>query len=99
MSTNKNQGEGDKASARRYNDHAAEFVAEGKVDQAARTARDFVETEPAAAVAAERTAQRGPGASKVSLEDLMARGRTVVDRMRPMIERAAGKLRAKFTTK
>ena len=97
--TNRNQGEGDKASARRYNNHAAEFVAEGKVDKAAREARDFVEAEPADAAAAERAAKRGPGGTRVSLDDLVAKGRTVVDRVRPMIERAAGKLRAKFSSK
>ncbi len=63
MSTNANQGEGDKASARRYNENAREFVAEGKVDKAALEAEEFVEAEPAEAARAEREAKQGPAAA------------------------------------
>ncbi len=95
MKTNNgNQGEGDKASARRYNENAEEFVADGRVDKAAADARDFVETEPEEAQAAERAGKHGPSSTKVSLDDLMAKGRTVVDRVRPMLDRAADKVRA-----
>ena len=93
---NQNQGEGDKASARRYNEHAQEFVARGRVSKAAADARDYVEEEPEQAQAAERAAKRGPSGTKGSLEDLMAKGRTVVDRVRPIVERAADKVRAAF---
>jgi hypothetical protein len=97
MKTNNgNQGEGDKASARRYNQHAEEFVSDGRVNKAAADAREFVEAEPEEAQAAERAGKRGPSGTKVSLDDLMAKGRTVVDRVRPMIERAADKVRAAF---
>ncbi len=95
MKTNNgNQGEGDKASARRYNQHAEEFVADGRVNKAAADAREFVEAAPAEAMAAERAAKHGP--SKGLLDDLVAKGRNVVDRVRPMIERAADKVRAGF---
>lgn len=61
MKTNNgNQGEGDKASARRYNKNAEEFVADGRVDEAAADAREFVEAEPEEAQAAERAAKSGP---------------------------------------
>jgi hypothetical protein len=39
----KNQGEGDRESARRYNDHAREFVVYGDTRRAARDARDAVD--------------------------------------------------------
>lgn len=37
---NRNQGEGDRKSAERYNKSAQEFVKEGKVERAARNAGD-----------------------------------------------------------
>ena len=39
----KNQGEGDRESARRYNQHAREFVVYGDTRRAARDARDAVD--------------------------------------------------------
>ncbi len=91
-----NQGEGDKASARHYNRDAREFVAEGRVEEAAREAKQYVERDPADAARAERKAQRGPNSPRVSVDELIAKGKTVVDRVRPMLERAADKLRARF---
>ncbi len=91
-----NQGEGDKASARHYNDKVREFVAEGKVDEAARDAKAFVESSPREADRAERKARKGPTGSRVSLEELMAKGRGLVDRVRPMVERATAKLRSRL---
>jgi len=88
-----NQGEGDKASARLYNRHASEFVAEGKVDEAARDAARFVEAEPGAAKRAEKVAQRGPQRSRVSVDELVAKGRTVVDRVRPLVGRVVDSVR------
>ncbi|CAN5252697.1 hypothetical protein BH11MYX1_BH11MYX1_55940 [soil metagenome] len=58
--SNENQGEGDKISARRYNSDVREFIKEGKVEDAARNARDFVDTQPLAAARAERDAKHGP---------------------------------------
>ncbi len=58
--SDKNQGEGDKISARRYNDDLRSYINSGKVDDAAKSARDFVETQPLAAARAERAAKAGP---------------------------------------
>lgn len=94
-----NQGEGDKASARKYNRAAESFVAEGKVGAAAREAEDFVEREPDEAARAEELAKRGPGGAKVSLDDLIAKGRSVVERVaetvKPYVDRARAKLARK----
>jgi hypothetical protein len=56
----KNQGEGDKVSAERYNKDLRSFISEGKVPAAARNARDFVDTQPDLAARDERKAKRGP---------------------------------------
>jgi hypothetical protein len=94
-----NQGEGDRKSARRYNDDVRGFVAEGKVESAARDAAQFVEAEPEEAKAAEQRAKRGPRgvATKVSVDELLAKGRTVIDRMRPIVERVVERVKAKFS--
>jgi hypothetical protein len=97
-SGDRNQGEGDKVSARHYNRQAREFVADGKVDDAAREAKLYVERNPADAERAERQAKRGPK-TRVSVDELIAKGRTVVDRVRPVITRAADKIRSRFGRK
>ncbi|MEO8840335.1 MAG: hypothetical protein ABI591_32885 [Kofleriaceae bacterium] len=58
--TDKNQGEGDKISAEKYNKDLRSYIANSNVDDAARRARDFVETQPDLAAQAERKAKRGP---------------------------------------
>jgi hypothetical protein len=94
-----NQGEGDRVSARHYNKQVEDFVAEGKVDSSAREAERFVEAQPEEAARAERKAKRGPPRTKVSLDELIAMGRTMVDRVRPYVERGVGRLRARFQRK
>jgi hypothetical protein len=98
-----NQGEGDRLSARRYNREVREFVADGQVEPAAREAEAFVAHKPAEAARAERRARRGPQSSRISIDELVAKGQTVVDRMRPVVDRvrpvvdrAVGRLRARF---
>lgn len=92
-----NQGEGDKVSARHYNRAAREFVADGKVDDAARDAARYVEAEPEDATRAEAAARKGPkGQTRVSVDELVAKGRTVVDRVRPMVERVVDRVRSKI---
>ena len=49
-------------------------------------------------VGAERKTRRGPQ-TKVSLDELVGMGRTVVDRLRPYVERGVGRLRARFHRK
>ena len=91
-----NQGEGDRVSARRYNQDVRRFVDEGRVADAAREAKDAVERDPRGAARAEAKAQRGPRGARVSVDELVAKGRTVVERVRPMVSRAAAKLRARL---
>lgn len=55
-----NQGEGDHVSAERYNRDLREFIAEGRVEPAAREAERFVEAHPDEAMRAERKAKSGP---------------------------------------
>ena len=77
-----NQGEGDRASARRYDSHAQEFVASGKVEPAAEQAKAFVDREPAKAAAAEAEARQGPHSSHVlSIDKLVALGRSKLARL------------------
>ncbi|MBC7977987.1 MAG: hypothetical protein H7138_23645 [Myxococcales bacterium] len=93
-----NQGEGDKVAARHYNEQLREFVAGDKVEPAAREAKAYVDEHPIEAKRAERQGKRGP-ASRVSLDELLAKGKSIVDRARPIVERAVGKLRARIAGK
>lgn len=94
-----NQGEGDKDAARHYNEQLRAFVEGGKVQPAARDAEAFVEQQPLEAERAERKAKRGPMATRISMDEVLAKGRTVVERIRPVVERAVDKLRARFARK
>jgi len=94
MTQNKdpNQGEGDRVSARRYDRRVREFVAEGKVPDAANKARLFVERDPDDAAKAEQAAKRGPRGRWASVDEMIAKGHSVVERVRPFVDR----LRARF---
>jgi hypothetical protein len=92
-----NQGEGDRKSARRYNEDVTGFVAEGKVEPAAREAARFVEAEPEKAKAAEQRAKRGPHGTNTTVDELVAKGRTVIDRVRPIVERVVERVKARFS--
>jgi hypothetical protein len=94
-----NQGEGDRASARRYDRHVEEFVREGKVGDAATSARDFVDKEPAEAEAAEAAAKRGPKGRLLSVDEIVSKGHSVVERVRPLVSRAVDRLRERFGRK
>jgi hypothetical protein len=94
-----NQGEGDRVSARRYDKHVQEFVDEGHVAEAAKEARDYVEHDPDGASKAERTAKRGPKGRLRSVDDIVSKGHSVIERVRPMVDRALGSLRARFGRK
>lgn len=95
-----NQGEGNKVAARHYNREVREFIADGKVDEAAREAADYVEAEPTDAQRAEQRARKGPKSSaKVSVEALVAKGRTVIDRVRPMVDRVVDRVRTSLNRK
>jgi hypothetical protein len=77
----KNQGEGDRVSARRYDRHVESYVKDGKVEPAAREAENYVEAHPAEARADERKAKRGPSGLP-TLDELIAKGRQLVARLR-----------------
>lgn len=94
-----NQGEGDKVSARHYNREVREFIADGKVDEAAREAAHYVESAPLDADRAETKARKGPPSSKISVDELVAKGRTVIDRVRPMVDKVIDRVRARLNRK
>jgi hypothetical protein len=85
------QGEGDRISARRYQKHVREFVAGGKVDPAARDAETYVERSPEDAERAEQQARKGPAPTRVSLDELVAKGHTVLDRVHSLVRRVSGR--------
>jgi len=87
----RNPGEGDKVSARQYNREVREFIADGKVDEAARDAAFFVEPPPA-----EARARKSSHATKVSVDELVAKGRTLIDRVRPIVERVVESVRSRL---
>ena len=94
------QGEGDRISARQYNRDLREFIAEGKVDEAADDARLYVERDPDDAWRAEQEAKRGPRRGRrANVDELIAKGRSVLDRVRPYVERASQRLRSRFGRK
>jgi hypothetical protein len=97
-----NQGEGDRLSARRYNRDVRRFVADGKVDDAARDAKQYVEQHPSAAAGAEARARRGPHGRRgtaATVDELIAKGRTIVDRIKPVVERVTKRVRRRLHRK
>lgn len=86
-----NQGEGDRISARRYDDHVEEFVAEGKVPPAAYGAKAYVEKDPEGAERAERAARRGPHGYRGMIEEIVAKGRSMFERVCARITAASQK--------
>jgi hypothetical protein len=90
------QGEGDRISARRYGRHVREFVAGGKVEPSAREAEAYVERVPDDAQRTERKASRGPHparVSRVSIDELVTKGHTALDRMQSLLHRVLDRFR------
>ena len=79
--------------------YVREYVREGRVPDAANDARFFVEREPDNAAKAEREAMRGHSERWVTVDELVAKGHSVIERVRPMVERAVGNLRARLGRK
>lgn len=94
-----NEGEGNRTSARHYNQQLREFVAGGKVEPAAHAAEAYVRQKPEEAARAERQARRGPHRTRVTLDEMVAKSRTVGDRVLPFVERALARLRARLGRK
>ncbi len=86
-----NQGEGDRASALKYDTDVEQFVAEDRVVQSARAARAYVDAHPKRAARAERRAKRGPSSHISSVEDLVAKGVSVLDRVVGRLRKALGR--------
>ena len=86
-----NQGEGDRVAGRRYQRRVREFVAGGNVEPAARDAERYVERAPDDAARAEARARRGPRSTRVSLDELVAKGHTVIDRIEALVRRISGR--------
>ncbi|HEU4610821.1 MAG TPA: hypothetical protein VFS15_02045 [Kofleriaceae bacterium] len=95
-----NQGEGDRISARRYDNHVREFIGEGKVPDAAEEARLFVDREPEDAAKAEAAGKRGPKSTRwASVDEIVTKGQSVVERVRPIVHRAVTRVRARLARK
>jgi hypothetical protein len=75
-----NQGEGDRISARRYDEHVEAFVAQGKPAEAAKDARAWVDAHPDDAARAERATRRGPHTLRTALSRAFARMRAMFRR-------------------
>ena len=90
-----NQGEGDRVSSRRYNRDVRRFVADGKVEGAAQEAKQYVERHPSKAARDEAKAKKGPRArgASATVDELIAKGRTIVDRIKPVVERVTKRVR------
>ena len=101
MKTDKdpNQGEGDKVSAQHYNREVREFIADGKVDEAAREAAHYVESDPRDANRAEKKARKGPPSSRVSVDELVAKGRSMIERVRPLVDKVVERVRSRLARK
>jgi hypothetical protein len=70
-----------------------------KVGSSPRDAEPHVALPPRVIANAERRARRGRRSTRVSIDELIAKGQSVIDRVRPAVERTVGKLRARFTRK
>ena len=63
----------------------------------AETVAEYVETEPEDAKRAERVAKRGPHSStRISVDELVAKGRNVFDRVRPYVQRVVSQVRQRI---
>ena len=93
----RNEGEGNRTAARDYNDGLQSFLATTDIEPAAREAKQFVDSHPAEASAAERKASEGPAPIRRRIEELISEGRAIATRLiargKKMIERARAKAR------
>ena len=95
----RNRGEGDPVAAQHYNRELREFIEAGKVADAARSAKNYVERNPERAAGDERAAKRGPPSTRASVDELVAKGRTVIDRVRPIVAGVVSRVRARIGRK
>ncbi len=83
MSKDPNQGEGDRDSARRYDNNVREFVAHGGVREAADKAKSYLTRHPTEAADADREAKQR-GGTWTEPEKLVGKGRSLGDRVRQL---------------
>jgi hypothetical protein len=88
-----NQTEGDRIPGQHYHRRVREFVASGRVGPAARDAERYVERAPDDAARAEAEARHGPRSPRVSVDELVAKGHTVIGRMEALVRRIADRFR------
>ncbi len=90
-----NQGEGDKASARKYNRNVKRFVRENRVEPAAQEAKTFVETAPDQATRDELAGLRPrKSEAEVTVDKLLAHGRGMFDRVAVRMRSAVDRVRS-----
>lgn len=89
-----NQGEGNRDADRQYRSDVREFISKGKVGAAAKDAKDFVEQNPAEAKAAEQAAKHGS-----TVDELIAKGKGIVERVKNVVEEKVSDLRTKYGKK
>jgi hypothetical protein len=85
---------GDRLSTRRHGRKVREFVARGKVEPAVRS-HEIVEPRSEAAGRAKRKVRGGPRPTKVTIDELVAKGRTVIDRLEAVVHRVADRIRSR----
>jgi len=93
-----NQGEGDRESARRYNDHVREFVVYGDVDRAAHDAERAIEGPEAAELRAAEKRGKAP-ARMTRKEQVMAAARRLFAIGRDMLGDLAERILARRHTR
>jgi hypothetical protein len=89
-----NHGERDRERDRAVHRYVREFVASGEVEPVTRDADPRIELAPEPPPPppdrrAERKARRGPPPTKVPLDELVAKGHTVIDRVQLLMRRIA----------
>jgi len=72
---------------------------QGEGDRISARRYDYVEREPEDAVKAEERAKRGPSGTRVSVDELVAKGHNVIERIRPVVDRMVGNIRSRFGRK
>jgi hypothetical protein len=87
-----NPGEGDHLSTRRHARNVREFVAGSKGEPAARNAEIRIEPQTAEAGRAERQVRRALRPTKVTIDELVAKGHTVIDRLGALVHRVADRI-------
>jgi hypothetical protein len=96
---NQNEGEGSRTAAREYNAGVQSFIADDKVEPAAREAKDYVEHHPTEAEREEMAGKAGPRPIARRVEDLIIEGRAMVDRAVSRVRRVRSKIAKRRATR